>query len=287
MVVVASLVLLNPSNIDKQKMHQMTTLYKTLLVTTLITLVGCSSSPTGRKQFAILPDSQINQMGVKSFAVMKQETPASTNTLLKQQVQCVTDKLIATLPDKYRNQAWEVVLFDDKQVNAFALPGYKIGVYAGMLDVAQNQSQLAAVIGHEIAHVLARHGNERVSTQLATSQALALGYQLSGEATPEKAAIFQALGLGAQVGIILPFSRAHETEADLLGLAYMSAAGFDPRESAELWKNMAAKGSSKTPELLSTHPSHSTRIDTLQKNVPPHLVTYEALVANNKQANCY
>lgn len=167
----------------------------------------------------------------------------------------MADALIAILPDDYRNQKWEVVLFDDKQVNAFALPGYKIGVYTGLLSVAKNQSQLAAVVGHEIAHVIARHGNERASTQMATSQALALGYQLSGEESVEKTAIFQALGIGVQVGIILPFSRTHESEADLLGLEYMAKAGFDPRASVQLWRNMAPPAAAPHQNsYLLTHP---------------------------------
>jgi predicted Zn-dependent protease len=261
--------------------------YKATLAAALVILIGCSSSPTGRKQFAVLPDSQMDQMGVQSFTEMKKETPASSNAKLREQVQCVADTIIAVLPDKYRNQDWEIVLFDDEQVNAFALAGYKVGVYTCLLKVAENQSQLAAVVGHELAHVIARHGNERVSTQLATSQALALGYQLSGEESPEKIVIFQALGIGAQIGIILPFSRSHESEADLLGLEYMAKAGFDPRESVQLWRNMSEGGNSKTPELLSTHPSHSTRIEDLQSNMQPNFAVYNALVAQNKQSQCY
>jgi len=260
--------------------------YKAALAATLVVIVGCSSSPTGRKQFAVLPDSQMNEMGVQSFTEMKKETPASSDAKLRKQVQCVADTLIAVLPDKYRHQDWEVVLFNDEQINAFALPGYKVGVYTGLLNVAENQSQLAAVVGHELAHVIARHGNERVSTQLATSQALALGYQLSGEESPEKVAIFQALGLGAQVGIILPFSRSHESEADLLGLEYMAKAGFDPRESVQLWRNMSASGDSKTPALLSTYPSNSTRIKDLQANLPKNLAMYDDWVVENKHAQC-
>ncbi|NVK73430.1 MAG: M48 family metallopeptidase [Oceanospirillaceae bacterium] len=261
--------------------------FKAVIAAALVAMVGCSTSPTGRKQFAVLPDDQMNEMGVQSFTEMKKEIPKSSNANLRDQVQCVADSLIAVLPEKYRKQDWEVVLFDDKQVNAFALPGYKIGVYTGLLKVADNQSQLAAVVGHELAHVIARHGNERVSTQLATSQALALGYQLSGEESPEKIAIFQALGLGAQVGIILPFSRTHETEADLLGLDYMAKAGFDPRESVQLWRNMSKGGESKTPELLSTHPSNAHRIKNLQADLPKALPIYENLVAQNKAAKCY
>jgi predicted Zn-dependent protease len=260
---------------------------RSALAATLVVMVGCSASPTGRKQFAVLPDSQMNEMGIQSFTEMKKEIPTSSDSKLGEQVQCVADTLIAVLPDKYRDQNWEVVLFDDEQVNAFALPGYKVGVYTGLLKVAENQSQLAAVVGHELAHVIARHGNERVSTQLATSQALSLGYKLSGEETPEKVAIFQALGIGAQVGIILPFSRSHESEADLLGLEYMAKAGFDPRESVALWHNMSAGGESKTPELLSTHPANATRIKDLQANLPKNLAIYEPLAAQNKQAKCY
>lgn len=261
--------------------------YMATLAVVLVAMVGCSSSPTGRKQFAMLPDSQMNEMGVQSFTEMKKETPASPNTKLREQVQCVADKIIAVLPDKYRNQKWEVVLFDDKQVNAFALPGYKIGVYTGLLNVADNQSQLAAVVGHEVGHVIARHSNDRASTQLVTSQALALGYQLSGEESAEKTAIFQALGIGAQIGIILPFSRAHESEADLLGLQYMAKAGFDPRESVKLWENMSKGETSKTPELLSTHPANASRIKHLQNNMPNNLAIYKTLVAQSKQAKCY
>ncbi|SBS33974.1 TPR repeat-containing protein YfgC precursor [Marinomonas spartinae] len=259
---------------------------KVALVAVLVAVAGCSSSPTGRKQFAVLPDSEMTKMGVASFSSMKQETPASSNAKLNQEVQCVADSIIAVLPDPYRKQKWEVVLFNDKQVNAFALPGYKIGVYTGLLKVAKNPSQLAAVIGHEIGHVIARHGNERMSTQLVTSQLLSLGYQVSGEESAEKTALFQALGIGAQIGIILPFSRTQESEADLLGLQYMAKAGFDPRESVKLWQNMSQGSTSQVPELLSTHPANASRIQHLRNNMTNNLAIYEALVAKHKQAQC-
>lgn len=250
-------------------------------------LTACSSSPTGRNQLVLVPDSELNQMGVQSFTQMKAETPSSNDVTLTANVQCVADQIIAVLPSKYRNQTWEVVLFDDTQVNAFALPGYKIGVYKGLLSVAKNQSQLAAVMGHEVGHVLARHGNERVSTQMATSQALAIGYQITGEESPEKTALFQALGIGAQIGIILPFSRTHESEADFIGLELMAKAGFDPRESVQLWRNMSVAAGKAPSELLSTHPSNSTRIKDLQSNMSQPLAQYQALLASNKQASCY
>ena len=264
-----------------------TALYRTALVTLTLALGACSSSPTGRSQLVLVSDSELNKMGVQSFSTMKEEIKISTDTKLTASVQCVADQIIQVLPDKYRDQQWEVVLFDDPQVNAFALPGYKIGVYTGLLTVAENQAQLAAVMGHEVGHVLARHGNERVSTQMATSQVLALGYKLSGEESAENAAIFQAVGVGAQYGIILPFSRAHESEADLMGLDLMAKAGFDPRESAQLWRNMGAGGGKQPSELLSTHPSHSTRIGDLTDNMAEPLAHYENLVQQNQQASCY
>lgn len=252
-----------------------------------LSLIACSTSPTGRNQLTLLPESQLNEMGVASFTEMKSNLPTSDSEAATMHVQCVADRIIAVLPDEYRNQAWEVVLFDDKQINAFALPGNKIGVYTGLLDVAENQSQLAAVVGHEVGHVLARHGNERVSTQLATSQVLALGYQLSGEDSATKTAIFQGLGIGAQLGIILPFSRTHESEADQIGLDLMAKAGFDPTESVTLWQNMSKAGSSDTPEFLSTHPSHNSRIQGLQSHMETPKKVYASLKAKNQTANCY
>ena len=257
-----------------------------LMALVILSIAACSTSPTGRKQLILLPDSQLDEMGVASFQEMKDSIPLNQQANTNQNVQCVADKLIAVLPEEYRQQAWEVQVFDDQQVNAFALPGYKIGVYTGLLEVAENQSQLAAVMGHEIGHVLARHGNERVSTSLATSQALAAGYQLSGEDSPQKAAIFQGLGLGVQVGIILPFSRTHESEADQIGLELMAKAGFDPRESVTLWQNMAKLGSSDTPEFLSTHPSNETRIESLGANMPQPLAVYQSLKADSLP-RCY
>ena len=251
-----------------------------------VSLMACSTSPTGRKQLILLPDAQLDEMGVASFQEMKQELPQTQNQANISEVECVAQRIINVLPEKYRNQAWEVRVFEDDQVNAFALPGYKIGVYTGLLKVAKNPDQLAAVMGHEVAHVLARHGNERVSTQLATNQALKVTYELSGEDSQTKQAIFQGLGLGAQLGIILPFSRIHESEADEIGLTLMAKAGFDPRESVKLWQNMSKLGESKNPEFLSTHPSNDTRIKDLNAQMAAPLKHYLALEQQGNIANC-
>jgi predicted Zn-dependent protease len=160
-------------------------------------------------------------------------------------------------------------------VNAFALPGRKIGVYQGLLAVADNQHQLATVIAHEIGHVLARHSNERISTQFAANAGLELVSAMAGEPTATKQTLFGLLGLGTQVGILLPFNRNQESEADLIGLQLMSEAGFDPRQSVTLWQNMIEQGSESPPEFLSTHPSGESRIRALQENMAEALEASE------------
>lgn len=242
-------------------------LYATLILTTsAVFLTACSSSPTGRHQLKFFPSAEIDQMGVQSFVQMKTETPATSNPRTSDYVNCVANNVIAQVPAKYGIKSWEVVVFDSPQVNAFALPGGKVGVYTGLLGVATNQHQLAAVIGHELAHVLAEHGNERVSTAFASEQGLDLAYKITGQPSPVKDQLFALLGVGSQVGIVLPFGRAQESEADLIGLELMAKAGFEPEQAVVLWQNMAkASGGESPPALLSTHPSHDNRIKDLNK----------------------
>jgi len=179
-----------------------------------------------------------------------------------------------------------VNVFNDEAVNAFALPGGKIGVYTGILQVASTQDQLAAVIGHEVAHVLANHGNERVSVAFAADSGLKMAQVLAGKATQQKAQLLGLLGLGAQVGVLLPYGRTQESEADILGIDYMAKAGFDPRQSVTLWQNMAKAGGKKPPELLSTHPSNATRIKGLNSRMERAMKLYKQARANNKKPNC-
>ncbi|WP_261818265.1 M48 family metallopeptidase [Vibrio gallicus] len=228
-----------------------------------IILVGCSTSPTGRNQVILFSDSQMSQLGADSFQQMKKEQPISKDTAVNTYVQCVTRQILQQVPKQKEFSQWEVVVFDSPQVNAFALPGGKIGVYTGLLKVAVNQDQLATVIGHEIAHVLADHGNERMShAQLANA-----GLQISDAALSNQEyrnEILALMGAGVQYGVLLPYGRTQESEADIVGLKLMAKAGFDPYQSVELWKNMAkASGGNQPPELLSTHPSHDTRIKDL------------------------
>ena len=161
-----------------------------------------------------------------------------------------------------------------------------MGVYTGLLQVASNQHQLAAVLGHEVAHVLANHGNERVSVAFAADSGMKLAQVLAGEATQQKSQLLALLGLGAQVGVLMPYGRTQESEADVLGLEYMARAGFDPRQSITLWENMGKAGGKKPPELLSTHPSNKSRIDGLNKQMDKAMGLYQQARANNKKPNC-
>lgn len=209
-------------------------------------------------------------MGATAYQQLQASTPVSRNDAVNAYVDCVAGAITRTLEGE-EGGPWEVRVFAEDQVNAFALPGRKIGVYQGLLSVADNQHQLATVIAHEVAHVLAQHSNERISTQFAANAGLELLSTLAGEATPTKQMLFGLLGVGTQVGVLLPFSRTQESEADLLGLQLMAEAGFDPRESVDLWRNMIEKAGQSPPEFLSTHPSGETRIEALTAHMPEAL----------------
>ena len=249
----------------------------TLAMTTLLMLGSCAESPTGRPQLMLFDNTQVSKMGIQTFEEMKTKTPISKDKKTNQYVQCVAQAVLKVTPQKYQANPWEIVVFESDQVNAFALPGGKIGVYTGLLLVAENQHQLAAVIGHEIAHVMAGHSNERLSSNQAISATLGVAdVALAAMNTQYKAQLSSAFGLGAQVGLVLPFSRVHETEADVIGLDLMAKAGFQPEESVKLWQNMAKQGSGGTPQILSSHPVPENRIRKLQKDMPSALAAYQA-----------
>ncbi|KAF7774013.1 hypothetical protein PCIT_a0387 [Pseudoalteromonas citrea] len=226
---------------------------------------GCKTSPTGRTQIALYSDQKMNEMGSASFEQMKKEQAIETDPTMNAYVKCIATHLIAELPSNYANQEWEVVVFKEPSANAFALPGGKIGVHTGLLNVAKDQNQLAAVMGHEVGHVIAEHSNERVSQ----NSLLQFGLQASNTALQMgnieyRNAIMQGLGLGAQYGVALPFGRTHESEADVIGLDLMAKAGFEPEGSVALWKNMeAASSGERPPEFMSTHPAPQSRIANL------------------------
>jgi predicted Zn-dependent protease len=254
---------------------------------TLLVLVSCATSPLGRTQMMMMPDAQLNTAGAQSFAAYKQKLPIEKDSTTNRYVRCIANAILtaANLP---ANQ-WEVVVFRDDSANAFAVPGNKIGVHTGLIDISENQNQLAAVIGHEVSHVLAKHSNERASqgallnTGLSVAQQLLLGGSNANSGTSQM--LMSALGLGAQFGVMLPFSRIHESEADEHGLYLMAAAGFDPKESVRLWQNMS-KGGAKQPEFLSTHPSGQTRISRLNQAMPKALRNYNQAQATGKKPRC-
>ncbi|MCK5523917.1 MAG: M48 family metallopeptidase [Thiomargarita sp.] len=239
----------------------------------LFILVSCATSPLGRTQLNLVSPTQLDKMGNQAFQTLKQKKTIETRRNVNRYVTCIANAVtkVSNSPVK----RWEVVVFRDKSANAFALPGGKVGVHTGLLKIAENQHQLAAVIGHEIAHVLANHSNERVSQEMALQQGLALIQVLSNTQTQGGQVLMGALGLGAQVGILLPYSRLHESEADELGLYLMAQAGFDPRESVRLWQNMSRSGGGQAPEFLSTHPSHDTRIVRLKQIMGKAMSLYQ------------
>ncbi|MDF2154804.1 M48 family metallopeptidase [Vibrio sp. CAU 1672] len=233
-------------------------------------LTACSASPTGRNQFLMFSDQQMSSLGAQSFEQMKKDTPISSNKKTNAYVQCVARHITDTIPPQTGFKEWEVVVFDSEQINAFALPGGKIGVYTGLLNVAKNQDQLATVIGHEVAHVLADHSNERLSQSQLANTGLSIANLAIGasEYKEYQQVTMAALGVGVQYGVLLPYGRTQESEADVVGLEYMAKAGFDPQQSIALWKNMSkASGGSQPPEFFSTHPSHSSRIKDLQATI--------------------
>lgn len=241
-----------------------------LMSSAALLLGGCATSPTGRSQFIAVSDAQMDQLGATAFEQMKQNDKLSRDAGKIGTARCVVDALIVALPPAGQRLAWEVQVFDDANPNAFALPGGKIGVNTGMWTVAKSPDELAAVLAHELAHVLSRHAAERVSQQMAAGVALEAAQSYSGARTsPENTRMLMgALGLGAQLGVMLPFSRVHETEADVLGQRIMAEAGFDPAAAVRLWQNMMrASSGGRPPQMLSTHPDPQNRIVALQARV--------------------
>lgn len=248
-----------------------------------VLIVACATSPTGRHQLMLVSDAEVEKMGVSSFQDLKKKVPATKSAKESAYVQCVARQITTVVPTMAWAErvpaSWEVVTFESDEVNAFALPGGKIGVYTGLLKVAGTQDQLAAVIGHEVSHVLAGHSAERVSNQMAAG----LGVGVVGIATGVSS---DALGQAANAFFILPFSRSHETEADLLGMDLMATAGFDPRQAITLWQNMAKTGGAKPPELLSTHPADQTRIRDLSNRLNQAMPLYQRAQATGRVPKC-
>ncbi|MFM8470867.1 MAG: M48 family metallopeptidase [Limisphaerales bacterium] len=241
-------------------------------------LTGCLTVPeTGRRQVMLISSQQEMQLGLSAFTQMKRGTPVNHDPAVNALVQRVGRRIaaVADLP----GAQWEFVVFESKEANAFCLPGGKVGIYTGILPVTKDEAGLATVIGHEVAHAVARHGAERMSEGLLlqTGGSL-LGASLSHSDPRTQVLVMTAYGLGAQVGRELPHSRAQESEADHIGLLYMARAGYDPEAAVGFWQRFSdytrSHGGSSTPTFLRTHPLDSVRIQQIQQWMPEAKANY-------------
>lgn len=257
-----------------------------IIITSLL-FTACASVPiTGRKQLNMLPESQLMSMSLTQYQTFLTENKTvGANQKDAQLIKNVGSK-IANAVEQYleqngqskriANYTWEFNLVDDPTVNAWCMSGGKVVFYTGILPITQTETGIAVVMGHEIAHAIARHGNERMSQALAVQAGgIGLGVALDQKPDLTKNLLLQSFGVGSQVGM-LKFSRTHESEADKMGLVFMAMAGYDPQEALNFWKRMAANGASNTPEFLSTHPSDETRIRDLEEFMPEALKYYKA-----------
>ncbi len=250
-------------------------------------LSSCSTVPiTGRSQLDLIPDNEMLSMSFQQYDQFLKSNKESTNqkeiALVKKVGGGIADAVQRyfaehNLTDQLQGYKWEFHLIESKEANAWCMPGGKVVVYSGILPITKTEAGLAVVLGHEIAHAVAKHGNERMSQALLTQ----LGGVALSEAIKNKPAVTQnifmaAFGVGAQIGVLLPFSRVQESEADHLGLIFMAMAGYDPHEALSFWQRMSVAMKGKTPpEFLSDHPSNQTRIEDIKKELPEALKYYQ------------
>jgi len=253
--------------------------YLFIAIFTMVTVLGCQTNPfTGEKNLNFVSHEQIFPASFAQYDQFLNENKVVTGTKEAQMVKNVGQKIV-TAAERYLNAngyqgylkdfAWEFSLVQDDAVNAFAMPGGKTVVYTGILPIAKDETGLAVIMAHEVAHALADHGAQRMSAaQLQQLGAVAGTVALSGKSEQTQQIFAQAYGLGSQVGVMLPFSRSHESEADHIGLTLMAIAGYNPDEAAQLWQRMQAEAGQAPPEFLSTHPSNQTRINNLTQWAP-------------------
>ena len=256
------------------------------VVTSSTIFISCSTVPlTGRSQLNLIPDSEMLAMSFQQYGKFLNENPLSNNQanvdMIKRvglNIQIAVEDYMAqnNLSENLEGYSWEFNLVESDQVNAWCMPGGKVVVYSGILPITQDEAGLAVVMGHEIAHALAEHGNERMSQQL-LQQAGAIGLMIAMKDEPvqTQALWMTVYGVGTTVAVMLPYSRTHESEADHLGLIFMSMAGYDPQKAPEFWERMAAGKEGEPPEFLSTHPSSQTRIDDLNSWMPEAMQYYK------------
>lgn len=248
---------------------------KVLFLLIIITLVACKRVPiTGRKQMNLVPEKELITMSKSQYSTFLDEhevdnvsEEAAMVKRVGQKISDAVDLYMKSNGHSHRIEGfqWEFNLVDDDAVNAWCMPGGKVCVYTGILPITQDENGLAVVLGHEVAHAIARHGNERMSQGLLLQMGgTALNVAIANKSAETQNLFMQAYGIGAQTGLILPFSRKNELESDKLGLVFMQLAGYDATKAADFWKRMAANGSSQ-PEFLSTHPSDERRVSEISK----------------------
>ena len=261
---------------DRRTMTRTKKLFPVALLLLILVVAACAKAPiTNRTQIILLPRSFEMELGASAYLNILETEKISRNAHYNRVVRRVGRRIAAVshTPDL----KWQYTVFDNDQVNAFALPGGKIGVYTGMMPVAKTEAGLATVMAHEVAHATARHGGERMTLGILLemgSAALASAMRKKDEKTTGR--VLAAYGIGSALGVALPFSRKQESEADRIGLIYMAKAGYDPREAVPFWERMGAAGRGSPPEFLSTHPGYRTRIRNLRKWMPEALEYYEA-----------
>lgn len=259
--------------------------YSLMLVASLaIFCSACSTVPlTGRSQLTFMPESQMVTMAVSQYEEVKKTTPISANKAQTAMVKNAGDRISKAVEaymkangmgDRIKHFQWEYNLFEKDEANAWAMPGGKIAFYTGIMGVCQDETGVAVVMSHEVAHVIAKHGSERYSQNiLAAAGGMAVG--LATKDSENQVAWMAAYGAGTNVGVLLPFSRHHESEADRMGLIFMAMAGYDPKAAVDFWTRMSdLSGGQAPPELLSTHPAHETRIEKIQKEIPEAMKYY-------------
>ncbi len=269
--------------------HQLRPLFLGVVIAATVSGCATTTTSTGRKQVVGgVSQEQLNQLGAQAFDEAKSKTPQTQDNKQLGYVRCVVDAITRELPQNAQRGSWEVAVFVDKTPNAFALPGGKVGVHTGIFSVARNQDQLAAVIGHEIGHVVEHHHDERVTRQLMAQTGVELAGALLGSRYGAGAAqtTNELGGVAAQGLFVLPNSRVQESEADVVGQRLMAQAGFDPRQAVELWKNMMSVDNNRPPEWLSTHPDPRSRIGELQKRAESLLPSYEQARAAGRKPKC-
>ncbi len=258
----------------------------------LLLVTACASVPiTGRQQLQLVPTGTLLSMSNQQYSEFLDQHELSDDEEQVQMVKDVGNKIAAAveqylveegLEEEIENYDWEFHLVEDEAVNAFAMPGGKVVIFTGIMPVAENENGLAVIMGHEIAHVVANHGNERMSQGLLTQfGGIALATALRDYPATTQSLFMAAYGAGAQIGVLLPYSRLHESEADHLGLIFMAIAGYDPREAPRFWERMSAKKQNAAPpEFLSTHPADQRRIENLEELLPEAMEYYRKGAGN-------